>query len=328
MMKIVRADEVSGAELDRFIADGKPQGETFRDKMKEDGLGIAELTLAAVGDSGGIRGYISCCEASFKSERAAFIGELYAAEETDAAALVAEAEKRAAELGFSIIAVYDGSDFPKRAFGFEYCSAAGIFPPVLKGKWMMWVKRLAGQEGEIGFISLPWASVPEPDFEFDSRFTEEESRDAIYKTRRRQRIGEDIAVGLIIAVCIALMIFKHSFSCLGVAGAAGFFLVTNIIKPIKNTEKYVAEKVKAHGTCADDDHLLFFPEVFIVYDRIGRRVSTFGYDTQQFIYLKKDFLFVCNFRITGAFMSYKEMPDKDRFITYLREKCRGVRVRK
>lgn len=327
-MRIVKAAEISPAELEGFVSGGKTQGESFYDKMCAEGLSLPELSLAALGEDGGICGYIACCGASFMGERAAFIGALYAANEADAATLVSEAEKRAEELGYSLIAMYDESDFPKRLCGFEYCSAAGIFPPVLSGKWVMWVKRLSGEDGKIGFLELPWASVPAPDFEFDSRFTEEESRDAIYGTRLRQRVCESIALGVIIAAWLVLMIWKRSFAGIGVAAASAYLMVANLVKPKKLTEKYVAEKREKCGTSADDDRIICFPEVFLVYDRIRRHCSSFSYSDRQFIYLKKDYLFVCGFNMTGTFMSYRDMPDKDRFIAYLREKCKGVRVRK
>lgn len=331
-MDIHTFDPADRAALLRFISGAAAQGDSFTDKMSAEGVRVPELTFTAHGSDGNIIGYISCCEGHVGTALAAFIGELYTADGSSdtAAALVEKVAEEAARLGYVLLAICDSTPFPLEKCGFTIAHSRGIFTAEPDArKWNLWTKNLSEDAAELyGPLGLPWAELPEPDYHLHTFMNEEQYRDAVLNTRRRQRIIESVILGLIVAASIALCIIHRSFSYLGVGIAAGVFMFTTLTRPKKFTEQHLAKLREKYGTFADDTELYFYSDRFVVYDRLRRLTGISLYDKYDFLYLKNDYLFLGTLNLSGYYMTYASMPDKDAFIAYIREKCKGMRVRK
>ncbi len=172
----------------------------------------------------------------------------------------------------------------------------------------------------------------EPLFRFRSYASEEEFSKMMLDVRKRSRNIESISWTVIIAVCIVLSFKTGSFYFSGFAAVGVYRIYSNMVKAKRFIEANFEERRKRRGSGEVDEYLWFFDEAYIS-DHGERGCYIHSYGKEDFIYLKNGYMFIGSYankgaNMTGDYIIYRDCPDKEAFIAFIREKNPNARVMK
>lgn len=306
---------------------------SYAEKLRSSGNFIAELSIVLEAENGDICGYILFCEVKAGGSRQLFMGGLHTRQPEDRLLLLAEARKRASMLGFGYIIAFDSTDFLEKNAGYLRSPAFGIFPPDFKNKpeEMKAIKLNDDAAAILDFVEFPdeiGIKNMKPVHTFHSAMTDAEFQHAVYYTRIRGRIVERIFLIILLTACLALYFSRHDAIFIATGALSSYWLSQNVLGPANRTKKIMADYRKYHGDAGMNDYILLFDDYLVVYDTIMTGWYTRHYDKYEIIYLKENYLFLCNYKAHGCYLTYRNMPDKNEIISFFKEKCPSLKTRK
>lgn len=165
-----------------------------------------------------------------------------------------------------------------------------------------------------------------PKFSIHTTMTEEEYRNAVYTTRQRKRYFECgfSLIALIVAIFLGIL-RKNPIAFVAIIC---FIIYKYILKPLKFTKNHIAKMKDKYGTAEFDTYTFLLDNEIINYSPIDSCVYITFYQNYTYLYLKKDYLFICNDQALGQYIGYNNMQNRDELIEFLKNKCPGISVSK
>lgn len=308
-------------------------------KLHKSGKIMPELSLVASSkENEKFLPYIGYCEVEVDGQKQLFIaGLLPDVIGTKNIGLIdmlfAESQKIAKSLGYTYIYAFDNSGFLEQKFGFKLTNFTGFFlegenktPQILKV-----FKLDENAENKAQSILFPdetGVRIVEPLFSQTSSMDEELYRKAIFKTREKARRRYNLIYIATIFFALAYAVFERKIIGLGIAIASAFVLTRSIINPINLAKQHLQYLKDEYGTCDGQCCVFFLDDFLVFYDMISKATFSYSYDDLGYLYLKKDYLFICKHDSSGDYMAYKDMTDKKFIIDFLINKCKNIKILK
>lgn len=333
---IVRA-EASGdkAAIERLISEA-PAEFSYAAKLRAAGKIIPELSLVSADDNGEVTGYIGSCRADVPDMECVFMAGVYALDDETNKLLINEAGRIARELGFDGILTYTDKIELLRELGYFSSVHYGVLLPDDPARlgYMFYRSFTDKKSQELVYAELPAELGMEAhatEFSIKTSMSGEEYANAAINTRRRSRIIESVVILLVIAVCIALMIVRKSIVYIGPCAVLGYILYSHVIGSNKFLKKNI-EKRNDKGNAGLNEQFMFYNDFFISY-LPGGSGNCESYSRFHFLYLKKDYLFFGypvnkGANLYGHYIMYRDIPDKNAFVEFLKKRSGGIRVMK
>lgn len=322
------------AGVDRIISSYGSEN-TYTAKLRSKGRLIPELSLVYETD-GCIKGYIGCTAARAGELDTPFITGIHAENDDIKEALVSQLICSAKEKGCDALLVYNDVLPDSKELGFYSSVCFGIIPPesfddigVLHCVCLS-EKRLS----EAVRAELPeelGKTFVDPVFEIHSRLSEAEYEFTAMDTRRRSRIINYIIESAMIILSVILFFIKKRFFFLSPAIIIAFYM----IKTFSRLKKFKEDMVKSRkndGKPAIDEYLVFYDSDLMVYLPQSSDVYLRKYTDYHFMFLKKDYMMIGypakDNNMNGNTIKYRDIPDKEALIRFIKEKSGGIRVMK
>ena len=323
------------AAIDRIVS-GFGGDDTYTARLRSSGGIISELSLVSEDGSGGINGFIGCAPARTGGTDTPLITGVHAESDEIKKALVTELIRRAKEQGRDyLLACYDES-VPYEELSFFSSVCFGIIPPgsfenigallciCLSGKKLAEAVR-AELPAELG------QSYTEPVFDIHTRLSAEEAEFAAFDTRRRSRITSYFLDAALILFSVAMFAWKKEFFYLSPAIIAVVFRIRAIMdmKKFRETKEQEKENSKAGPI---DSQLLFYEEGLIAFYPDRSNAQFFLYKHFHYMFLKMDYMFIGyptrDRHVGGIHIMYRDIPDKEALISFIKKKTGGIRIMK
>lgn len=306
--------------------------------LRKSGKILSELSLVAEAlENEKFLAYIGHCEVEIDGEKQLFLAGFLSNRDSESVGflekLFTQSREIAKSLGYAYIFAFDNSGFLERKFGFQLTNFSGFFfegasktPQILKV-----FKLDENAEDEAKAIHFPEefdVKYEEPLFSFYTSMSEQEYKNAVYKTRERARFKDSFIFAATIILALIYSVWKKEGIGFGIAIVSAFILARNIINPINFTKKYFQNLKEKHGTCDSQNCVFFLNDFLVFYDMISKTTLGYSYDDFDYLYLKKDYLFISKHGNDGDYMTYKDMADKNFMINFLISKCKNIKILK
>ena len=323
------------AAIDRIVS-GFGGDDTYTARLRSSGGIISELSLVSEDGSGGINGFIGCAPARTGGLDTPLITGVHAESDEIKKALVTELIRRAKEQGRDfLLACYDES-VPYEELSFFSSVCFGIIPPgSFENIGALLCICLSGKKlAEAVRAELPAElekSFTEPVFDIHTRLSTEEVEFAALDTRRRSRITSYFMDAALILFSVVMFAWKKEFFYLSPAVIAVVFRIRAVMELKKFREKMEQEK-EGSKTGPINSQLLFYEDGLVAFYPDSSSAQFFLYKYFHYIFLKKDYMFVGypakERQVGGIYIMYRDIPDKEALISFIKKKTGGIRIMK
>ncbi len=298
---------------------------------------IVKLVLAAYGEDDAILGTAVFCEVETAGKKQLFLAGLCVAQQKRkqgiGTALLHHAHTLALEMGYDWILAIDQTDYLQKHHQYECAAAMGFLPllTVEDGRDYKAFRLHEHAPAPCGAVDFP----PELEhycesawFQYHTHLTEEEYRKVIFTTRSRRRWVERVVLLVYFVICLLLGHYLDRDAPFLVGGLCAGLLINSFIRPRRHTKKSMEMLRRKFGSCEWDAHLFFTDRGVVVYQECCHGGHMRFYDNYRELYLKPNFLFLMTEHATGEFMMYRDIADRDALISFLKEKCPELRIKK
>ena len=335
--KIMIRAENSGdaAAIDRIVS-SFGGNDTYTARLRSTGRLLSILSLVYEDGSGCVRGYIGCTSARAGELDTPFITGIHAESDDIKKALILQLICTAREKGKDALLIYNDDLLNLKEPGFYSSVCFGMIPPgelndIGKLHCLCLTEKRLGEAVRAELPCEVGKTFAEPVFEIHSRLTEEEYEFTAMDARRRSRIVNYVIESLIIAVSVILFIIMKSTFYITPAVIIAVYMIKNFIRLKKFKENMVKNRAGG-GRPAIDEHLVFYEDEVMAYMPQTSNVYFRRYTDYHFMFLKKDYLVMGrpsrDNSLDGNTIKYRDIPDKDAFIGFIRQKSGGIRIMK
>lgn len=333
---IVRAEKSGdNAAIERLIGEA-PAEFSYAAKLRAAGKIIPELSLVSADDKSEVTGYIGFCRAVVPDMKCVFMAGVYAPDDDTRKLLINEAGRKARELGFDGILAYTDKTELFVELGYASSICYGVLLPDDPARlgYMFYQSFTDKKSQGLVYAELPGElemKAPADNLTIKTCLSKEEYANAAMNTRRRSRIIESAVILLMIAVCIAFLIIRKSLVYLGPCAVLCYLLYSHVIGSGKFLKKNI-EGRNSGSSSGLNEYFLFCNDFFISYSP-GGSCNCESYAKFHFLYLKKDYLFFGypankGANLYGHYIMYRDIPDKNAFVEFLKKRSGGIRVMK
>ncbi len=247
--------------------------------------------------------------------------------------LLAMAHEFAEKQGYGWLFAVDDTGFLEAKAGYRPAAFSGFMPPDFRAQPESYlVYQLSPKAPELrGYVTYPEAlGVRKPEVFFAIRTTMDlkEYEHAVLSTRLRKRIFERAVLILAMIICGIAAVWRQRLEILLALVPLSILLYRSIVDPARFAVTQV-EKIRRSFGGSDIESFYFFTEDGIAqYHPNTRGCSLQFYQNMTQLYLKDTFLFLCNDAAKGLFLMYRDIPDRDALIGFLKQVIPDLRIRR
>ena len=167
-----------------------------------------------------------------------------------------------------------------------------------------------------------------PFYVIHTTLNEEQLRRAVFTTRRRDRYIYYLQM-LILALIFVLLAWLFNNSRM-LQGTLIFIMLCfgKAIASRQHTDDAIGAIHIKYGEVKSDVSLYFFEHHVLAIDHFRDDSKLYDYPYFKKLYMKDDFLYLCGENYKGFYVMYEDIPDRERFMKIINEKCSDVKLRK
>lgn len=165
-------------------------------------------------------------------------------------------------------------------------------------------------------------------FVIHSSLNEQELRRAVFTTRRRDRYIYYIQMLVLALIFLILaLVLKNSRM---LQGTIIFILLCfgKAIASRQHTDDAIGAIHIKYGEVKSDVSLYFLEHHVLAIDHFRDDSKLYDYPYFKILYMKDDFLYLCGQNYKGFYVMYEDIPDRERFMKIINEKCPDLKLRK
>ncbi len=295
------------------------------------------IALLAEAEDGQVIGTLCCCTVSAAESKQLLL--LGCAVHPDfrkqgiGRRLLAKAHEIAVKQGFGWMLALDDTGFLEGKAGYRPAAYSGFMPPDFRDhpEFFLVYQLTADAPVLRGYVVYPeimQIRQPEVFFTIRTVMNPEEYEHAVLSTRLRKRIFERAVIILAMIICGIAAVLRVRLEILLALIPLSILLYRSIVDPVRFAVTQT-EKMKRSFGGKDIESFYFFTDDGIAqYHPNQHGCSLLLYQNMTQLYLKDTFLFLCNDAAKGLFLMYRDIPDREALIAFLRKVIPDLQMRR